>query len=460
MRLAYLAAVLATFCAAQTGTSVPALSALDNVMQQALSRYSVKGGSLAVVKDGRLIFARAYGWADAESQTPAQPESLFRWASISKTLTAAAVMSLVDQGKLDRDSPIFTILNQYSPYNGKLGDARLTAITVRQVLHHTGGWDRIISGDPVTGDRTITASSATRTAFPPSRDTVIRYMLAQPHDFAPGARFAYSNFGYMLLGRVIEKVSGKSYEACVRESILTPSGLPRIQLGGSTLSARLPGEVKYYDYPGAPLVSSYVSAAREMEPAPYGFANFDLNDADGAWVSSVIDLAKLTALLDGARPRAPITADSFAAMIAQTPRSTWVDSAGWYGYRPLRGAAVRWHHMVAWRHCSRHAQRLLALRQRHLLRISVQRRQQRSDQPHQLRRAVRLGRARRRDRVTGPQPFPAVLSPHHRAGRSGQRGIVPAGPPRSGLVDDGIRRRFRWPRHTLARRMLLARLLQ
>ncbi len=332
MRLAYLAALLAPLCAAQTGTPVPTLSALDNVMQQALSRYSVKGGSLAVVKDGRLVFARAYGWADAESQVPAQPDSLFRWASTSKTLTATAVMSLVEQGKLDLDTPIFTILNQYSPYNGKLGDSRIPAITVRQVLHHTGGWDRMISGDPVTGDRTITAASATRTAFPPSRDTVIRYMLAQPLEFAPGARFAYSNFGYMLLGRVIEKISGKSYEAYVRDSILTPSGLPRIQLGGSTLAARLPGEVKYYDYPGAPLVSSYVSAQREMEPAPYGFANFDLNDADGAWVSSVIDLAKLTALLDGARPRAPVTADSFAAMIAQTPRTTWVDSVGWYGF--------------------------------------------------------------------------------------------------------------------------------
>jgi uncharacterized protein (TIGR03437 family) len=69
-----------------------------------------------------------------------------------------------------------------------------------------------------------------------------------------------------------------------------------------------------------------------MEPAPYGYANFDLNDADGAWVGSVIDLAKFTAMLDGARPRAPLSASSFGAMIEQTPRNTWVDSISWYGF--------------------------------------------------------------------------------------------------------------------------------
>ena len=301
-------------------------------MQQALARYSVKGGALAVVKDGHLVFARGYGWADSEAQVPVQPDSLFRWASTSKTLTATAVMRLAESGKLNLDAPIFGILNQYSPYNGKLGDNRLAGITVRQVLHHVGGWDRMVSGDPVTGDRTLDASNATRTSFPPTRDTVIRYMLAQRLDFDPGSRFAYSNFGYMLLGRVIEKISGQAYEAYVRDAVLTPAGLPRIQQGGSTLAARLAGEVKYYDYPGAPMVSSYVSAAREMEPAPYGFSNFDLGDADGAWVGSVIDLAKFTAVLDGVRPRAPIRADSFGAMIAQTPRNTWVDSVGWYGF--------------------------------------------------------------------------------------------------------------------------------
>ncbi len=115
---------------------------------------------------------------------------------------------------------------------------------MRQLLHHTGGWDRDKSGDCMFGDPTVDASNATHTAFPPSRDTMIRYMLAQRLDFDPGSRFAYSNFGYMLLGRVIEKISGQPYATYVREKVLDPLGLPHVQQGSSQLSGRLPGEVQ------------------------------------------------------------------------------------------------------------------------------------------------------------------------------------------------------------------------
>ena len=318
---------------AQTGPAVPAFSALDAVMQQALARYGVKGGALAVAKDGHLLFARGYGLADAEAQTLVQPDSLFRWGSIAKTLTAAAVVRLVEDGKLDLETPVWNILSQYSPYNGKWGDSRLHNITVRQLLHHTGGWDRDQSGDPMIGDPTANASNATHTSFPPSRDAMIRYMLAQRLDFDPGSRFAYSNFGYMLLGRVIEKVSGQAYEAYVREKVLDPLGLTRIQRGSSHLAGRLPGEVKYYDYPGAPTVNSCVSAAREKQPAPYGLLDMDLNDADGGWIGSVIDLAKFVSMLDGTRPRALFSRQGFASMVAETPRNTWVPgSPNWYGF--------------------------------------------------------------------------------------------------------------------------------
>jgi N-acyl-D-amino-acid deacylase len=241
-------------------------------------------------------------------------------------------MRLVEDGKLSLDTPVWTILNQFTPYNGRWGDSRLSTIAIRHLLHHTAGWDRMISGDPLAGDTTVKIARATNSTFPPSRDTVIRYMLSQKLDFEPGLRFAYSNFGYMLLGRVIEKISGQSYENYVRNAVLQPMGLTQVQHGKPTLAGRLPGEVKYYDYPGAPLVSSYVSATREQEPAPYGVACFDLNDADGGWVGSVIDLAKFTAMLDGARPRRAVSAESWSAMLAETPRNTWVDSVGWYGF--------------------------------------------------------------------------------------------------------------------------------
>ena len=132
---------------------------------------------------------------------------------------------------------------------------------------------------------------------------------------------------------MIEKISGQPYATYVREKVLDPLGLPHVQQGSSQLSGRLPGEVKYYDYPGASTISSYVSSAREREPAPYGLLNMDLNDADGAWVGSVIDLAKFVSMLDGNRQRAPVSAQGFASMIAETPRNTWVPgSPNWYGF--------------------------------------------------------------------------------------------------------------------------------
>lgn len=335
--------------AAQTGTPVPALAAVDGVMEQALSRYGVKGGAVAVVKNGHLIFARGYGLADVEAQQPVQPDSLFRWCSISKTITAAALMHLVAQGRLDLDSPVFQILDQYSPYNGRWGDNRLRSITVRQLLHHTAGWDRATSaiGDPVVAEGTVKAASAVGGGFPPTLDTVIRYVLAQPLQFSPGTRFAYSNFGYELLRRVIEKVSGQTYADYVRESVLEPVGLTRMRRGAADLAGRLPGEVKYYDYAGASLVNSYVSAIREKQPFPYGVLNPELGEASAAWVGSVVDLAKLAASLDGKRRPALVTAATFSAMVEEQPRETWVDSSGWYGaglFVQPQADGVTWNH--------------------------------------------------------------------------------------------------------------------
>ena len=148
--------ILLTASAMQTqaGTAVPSFSGLDGVMEPLPAHHHVAGGALAIVKDGHLLFARGYAWADEEGQQLVQPDSLFRLGSISKTFTAAAVMRLVEDGKLDLYTPVLNILDQYAPYNGCWGDSRLHGVTVRQLLHHTGGWDSEHSGDPVVGDRT------------------------------------------------------------------------------------------------------------------------------------------------------------------------------------------------------------------------------------------------------------------------------------------------------------------
>ena len=178
-------------------------------MEQFMSARKVPGGALAVVKDRRLVYARGYGWADREGEEPVKAESLFRIASISKPVTSAAIMRLVEAGKLSLDKHVAELV-AVEPVvpEGKKPDPRLQEITIRQCLQHTGGWNRDVSGDPMF--RSVDIARAVGAPAPARQEAIIRYMFGQPLDFAPGASYAYSNFGYCLLGRVIEKVTGRA----------------------------------------------------------------------------------------------------------------------------------------------------------------------------------------------------------------------------------------------------------
>ena len=89
-----------------TGTAVPGMESYDQVISDFMRTYSIPGGAVAVMRDGRLIYARGFGYADVSNNTPVQPDALFRIASVSKTLTAAAIMKLVEEGKLKLDDRV------------------------------------------------------------------------------------------------------------------------------------------------------------------------------------------------------------------------------------------------------------------------------------------------------------------------------------------------------------------
>ncbi len=215
------AGAIGSSCAATRSGRVTAAEAFDREMESFMEARKIPGGSLAVVKNRRLVYARGYGWADREKQVSASATSLLRIASISKPITAVAVLKLVEEGKLALNARAFDIVRLPAILeNGRAPDERLKTITIRQLLQHTGGWDREKSFDPMFRSKLI--AEKTRTPPPASAEAVIRYMLGQPLDFDPGTRYAYSNFGYCVLGRVIEQVSGLSYEKLVRTRILAP----------------------------------------------------------------------------------------------------------------------------------------------------------------------------------------------------------------------------------------------
>jgi len=334
-----------------SGTTVPGMKSYDQVIPDFMRKYSIPGGAVAVMRDGRLIYARGFGYADVESKTPVQPDALFRIASVSKTITAAAIMKLVEEGKLTLDDRVAPFIANLTPAPGATVDPRWEQITIRHLLNHTGGWDRTKPNggfDPI--DRPAIAAAAVGAPAPASGQTLIRYMKGMPLDFDPGEKFAYSNFGYIILGRVIERVSGMPYEEYARTRVLEPVGANRTQQGKSRLRDALPEEVKYY-WPGepgtpGPIVPS-VFPGEGLVPINYGGYHHEAGDASGAWVSSTIDLLRLVGGIDGRANRPDILSAELIAEMTSKGATACNNGACYYGagwfVRPTQGDANWWH---------------------------------------------------------------------------------------------------------------------
>lgn len=284
--------MIATLAILLLAQDPPSLRSFDDAMEAQLRDYQIPGGALAVARDGRLITAKGYGLADVEAKAPVEADSLFRIASISKPITAVAVLKLAQDGKLDLDAKAFPLLDLDL---GK-ADPRLVEVTVRQLLEHTGGWDREKSGDPMF--RPFDVAAELGVPLPPRSLDIVRFMIPRPLDFDPGTRHAYSNFGYSVLGRIIEKITGEPYEDHVRKSVLAPMGITRMRLGRTLPEGRAPGEVRYYPSAGAPARPVFDSVKSKDVPWPYGGFCLESMDAHGGWLASAPDLVRFACSLD------------------------------------------------------------------------------------------------------------------------------------------------------------------
>ena len=333
-----------------SGNAVPGMVAYDNLVSDFMRKFSIPGGAVAVMRDGKLIYARGFGYADTENKTPMQPDALFRIASISKPITSAAVMKLVEEGKLNLDDRVAPLIAHLAPEPGATVDPRWELITIRHLLNHAGGWDRTKPNggfDPI--DRPITAAAAVNAPVPASSETLIRYMKGMPLDFNPGEKFAYSNFGYIILGRVIERVSGMSYKDYVRTRVLEPVGANRTQQGRSRMLHALPNEVKYYS-PNLPVNEPLVPSVFPGEgavPLTYGGFHFEAGDASGGWVSSTIDLLRFVGGIDGRANRPDIMSSGLITQMTSSGPTVCANGACYYGFgwfvRPTQGDAT-WTH--------------------------------------------------------------------------------------------------------------------
>mgnify|MGYP001067161982 CR=1 FL=1 len=254
------------------------ISQVDGAVQAFLDKYDVPGAAIAVSVNEKMVYTKGYGFSNVEDQTSTKFDDVFRVASLSKTFTSAGILKLVDDGELSLNDKVF------GP-DGILGDdfgtASLTAdeleITVDHLLiHGAGGWSVATGGDPIDFEPQLQGNDFLEYVFN-------NWDLTN----TPGTSFAYSNMGYYLLARIIEKASGQSYEEYVR-AFLNPTGITSFKTTTFREDDREANEVEYY---GSANDSQFI----------YTIAS--RRDGDGGVVISAPDMLRFVCALDGKTTR-------------------------------------------------------------------------------------------------------------------------------------------------------------
>jgi CubicO group peptidase (beta-lactamase class C family) len=242
---------------------------LDGMVPYMIQRGDIAGGVISVVKDGKLLFARGYGYADLKARTPVSPENtLFRPGSTSKLFTWTAVMQQVEQGKLDLDHDVNEYLDfKIPPRDGK-------PVTLRQLMTHTAGFEDTARGLLPRKAEDVNLERYLKTHIP-------------ARIFPPGEIVAYSNYGCGLAGYIVQRVSGEGFDDYVQKHIFEPLGMHH-----SSFAMPLPPTL-------APLMAKGYKSASDGKPQP-----FELVDPApaGALSSSATDMANfMIAQLQGGR---------------------------------------------------------------------------------------------------------------------------------------------------------------
>jgi CubicO group peptidase (beta-lactamase class C family) len=192
---------------------IPA-KAIDRLMLAHMREVGAGAAALAISKNKTFLYSKSFGWLDPGRTKKVRQTSAMRIASNSKPITAAMVLELIEKKKLRRDVRVFDYLNRKGKADITVRDPRLKALTVDHLLKHEGGWDRSASFDPVFGLPRKDPSLPPLAKMQPM--DLVRYMAKQPLQFAPGERSVYSNFGFVLLARVVEAAYGKDFRSCLK----------------------------------------------------------------------------------------------------------------------------------------------------------------------------------------------------------------------------------------------------
>ena len=262
------------------GAAEPSVTAQLDALVAVHVRPDAPGGAVLVRKGDQILLRKGYGLGDVEGRVPVRPEQVFRIGSLTKQLTAAAILLLADEGKLSVRDDIRKHLPGY-PTHG-------ATITIEHLLTHTSG---IPSYTDLPGFRLWMSKDIE----PPD---LVREFRERSLEFQPGERMKYSNSGYHLLGLIIEKASGKSYADFMRDRLWKPLGMSHSSYG---------------DDPRLPLVKGYEVGGPGGPVRPAPVINMKIPYSAGALVSSVDDLARWDAAI---REGKLLTKESWLAMFS------------------------------------------------------------------------------------------------------------------------------------------------
>lgn len=249
---------------------------IDGKIEAFLATYKIPGASLAISKNGKLVYKKAYGKADVEAGVDMTTNHRMRVASVSKTFTGVAIMRLVQAGKLNLNDKVFGpdgILG--TTYGSKAYNDRVKGVTVKHLLQMTtGGW--VLANDR---DAIDSNPAMNNTAF-------FNWMMDNAVlKYNPGSQYWYINTNYFIAARIVEKVSGKSFYQFMKDDFLTPLGINSAVYGKSAMTNLHPDETKYYGQGG-------------LKGYEYNL-NIERRDGDGGLVINASDLLKFVLAIDG-----------------------------------------------------------------------------------------------------------------------------------------------------------------
>jgi CubicO group peptidase (beta-lactamase class C family) len=287
---------------------------IDSIAEKFMKKYDMPGLSLAIAKNDSLLYVKGYGYADISTQKEITDSSQFRIGCLSQPITAMAILKLVEQGKISLDEKVFGtegILG--NDYGSKPYDARINQITVKELLDHCAGWEN--------DDNTFLNSSL-------SASQMLHLVLdSVPLQSPPGKNFDFSYLGYVVLGKIIEKVTGKPYAEYIHAEILDPAGDTEMKIAGNRIQDLQKNEVTHY-------VRHFLND--NYEDDEYYSQNVSNMQAACGWLASAKDLLTLLVRVDKFRYKPDIFNDSMMKIMFTPYDSNSRFSCGWWSNNKFR----------------------------------------------------------------------------------------------------------------------------